>query len=166
MRCFYRTRPVGVVDCRSAPPGLMMSVYHISRTLMRFHRPTEGLYDPRFEHDACGVSFVADMRGRKSHRIVELGLSALCNLDHRGALGADTGTGDGAGILLQVPDRFFREVVDFELPPPGQYATGIAFLPQDPHEARQAISQVEKIVKSEGLDVIGWREVPTDPSVL
>ncbi|TML16078.1 MAG: glutamate synthase large subunit [Actinobacteria bacterium] len=133
---------------------------------MRFYPPAEGLYDPRFEHDACGVSFVADLRGRRSHRIVELGLSALCNLDHRGALGADTGTGDGAGILIQVPDRFFRAVVDFELPPAGYYATGIAFLPQDEHEARQAIAQVEKIVKSEGLDVLGWREVPIDASVL
>jgi glutamate synthase (NADPH/NADH) large chain len=102
---------------------------------MRFYRQSEGLYDPRFEHDACGVSFVADLRGRRSHRIVELGLSALCNLDHRGALGADEGTGDGAGILIQVPDRFFRSVVDFELPPAGYYGTGMAFLPQDPHAA-------------------------------
>ena len=133
---------------------------------MRFYRQSEGLYDPRFEHDACGVSFVADLRGRRSHRIVELGLSALCNLDHRGALGADEGTGDGAGILIQVPDRFFRSVVDFELPPAGYYGTGMAFLPQDPHEARQAIAHVEKIVKSEELEVLGWREVPIDPSVL
>ncbi|HEV8295663.1 MAG TPA: glutamate synthase large subunit [Acidimicrobiales bacterium] len=128
--------------------------------------PPQGLYDPRFEHDACGVNFVVDLGGRKSHRIVQLGIGALCNLDHRGASGADVATGDGAGILLQVPDSFFRAVVPFELPPPGYYATGLAFLPQDPYEARLAAVQVEKIVLSEGLDVLGWRDVPVDDSIL
>ncbi len=94
----------------------------------------QGLYDPAFEHDACGVAFVADMHGRKSHRIVERGIEALCNLEHRGAAGAETNTGDGAGILLQMPDAFLRAVVraGFELPPVGQYATGIGFLTADP----------------------------------
>jgi glutamate synthase (NADPH/NADH) large chain len=131
-----------------------------------FYPAAQGLYDPRFEHDACGVSFVADLQGRRSHDIVRMGLRALCNLDHRGALGADEGTGDGAGILVQLPDAFFREVVDFALPPEGQYASGIAFLPQDREEARQAIIAVEKIVRSEGLEVLGWREVPVDASIL
>jgi glutamate synthase (NADPH/NADH) large chain len=128
--------------------------------------PAQGLYDPRFEHDACGVNFVVDLQGRASHDIVRHGVGALCNLDHRGAAGADEGTGDGAGILIQVPDRFFREVVGFTLPPAGSYATGIAFLPQNPESARLAVQAVEKLVADEGLEVLGWREVPTDPSIL
>ncbi len=126
----------------------------------------QGLYDPRFEHDACGVNFVVDLRGRASHRIVELGVGALCNLDHRGASGADEATGDGAGILIQIPDRFFREVVSFDLPPVGHYATGIAFLPQNLETARLAVATIEKLVADEGLEVLGWREVPVDPSIL
>ncbi|MBU3718720.1 MAG: hypothetical protein FGM45_10505, partial [Actinobacteria bacterium] len=90
-----------------------------------------GLYDPRFEHDACGVSFVADIHGRASHDIVARGLGALCNLEHRGATGAEADTGDGAGILIQVPDRFLRSAVSFELPAAGAYAVGMAFLPAD-----------------------------------
>ena len=82
----------------------------------------QGLYDQRFEHDACGVNFVCHLRGHRSHDIVALGIGALCKLQHRGALGAEKNTGDGAGILLQVPDRFYREVVDFDLPPEGAYA--------------------------------------------
>ena len=89
----------------------------------------QGLYDPAFEHDACGVAFVADMHGRKSHRIVERGIEALCNLEHRGAAGAEVNTGDGAGILIQMPDKFLRAVVDFALPPEGSYAAGMVFLP-------------------------------------
>ena len=94
-----------------------------------------GLYDPAYEHDACGVAFVADLYGRRSHDVVAKGLSALIRLDHRGARGAEPNTGDGAGILLQVPDAFYRSVVDFELPPPGRYATGLAFLPNSPKAA-------------------------------
>ena len=134
---------------------------------MQFGLPrAQGLYDPRFEHDACGVNFVVDLQGRKSHRIVQYGIGALCNLDHRGALGADVATGDGAGILLQVPDRFFRAVVPFELPPAGFYASGLAFLPQDAQEAKLAVAHVEKSVTSEGLDVLGWREVPVNDAIL
>ena len=91
----------------------------------------QGLYDPRFEHDACGVSFVADLHGRASHRMVELGLQSLCHLDHRGATNAEVNVGDGAGILIQVPDRFLRAVSGLDLPPAGEYATGIGFLPRD-----------------------------------
>ncbi|MEA3020071.1 MAG: glutamate synthase large chain, partial [Actinomycetota bacterium] len=121
----------------------------------------QGLYDPRFEHDACGVAFVVDMKGRASHDIVTKGLQALCNLDHRGAAGAEPNTGDGAGILLQLPDRFLREVVDFRLPPAGSYATGIAFLP--PGAGADAVAAaIEKLVDDEGLTVLGWRTVPTD----
>ena len=128
--------------------------------------PRQGLYNPQHEHDACGVSFVCDIGGAASHRIVALGIRALCNLEHRGALGADPRTGDGAGVLIQVPDRFLRDVVDYPLPPAGHYATGIGFLPAAPDEAAEAAAAVESIVGSEGLDVIGWRDVPVDQSTL
>ncbi|HEY4609152.1 MAG TPA: hypothetical protein VIH06_08105, partial [Ilumatobacteraceae bacterium] len=114
----------------------------------------QGLYDPRFEHDACGVSFVANMRGAVSRSIVAMGLGALCNLQHRGATGAEADTGDGAGILTQVPDRFLREVVGFELPPAGSYAVGLAFLPQEITDAEKAQAMIEAIVEDEGLAVL------------
>src|SRR5689334_2575546 len=125
-----------------------------------------GLYDPRFEHDACGVSFVVDMKGGQSHDIVATALSALCNLDHRGAQGAEHNTGDGAGILVQVPDRFLREAVDFDLPPAGSYGVGLAFVPSDANAAAETIGGVEAIVREEGLRVLGWRDVPVDASDL
>ncbi|MGW0004327.1 glutamate synthase large subunit [Nocardia grenadensis] len=125
-----------------------------------------GLYDPANEHDACGVAFVGDMHGRRSRDIVDKAITALLNLEHRGAAGAEPNSGDGAGILIQVPDRFFRAVVDFDLPSEGSYATGIAFLPQARREAARACYGVEKIVKEEGLTVLGWREVPIDESSL
>ena len=125
-----------------------------------------GLYDPINEHDACGVAFVVDMYGRRSRDIVEKAITALVNLEHRGAAGAEPNTGDGAGIMLQVPDRFLREVVDFELPPEGEYATGIAFLPQASDDVAEAIAGVEKIVDAQGLTLLGWREVPVDDSSL
>ena len=126
----------------------------------------QGLYDPQNEHDSCGVSFVCNIGGKASHDVVALGLKALCNLEHRGALGADPLTGDGAGILIQVPDRFLRDVVDHDLPPAGQYATGIGFLPPALDDAEKAAAQVERIVRSEGLRVIGWRDVPVDTTVV
>ncbi|MGH9116635.1 MAG: glutamate synthase large subunit [Acidimicrobiales bacterium] len=132
---------------------------------MALPRP-QGLYDPAFEHDACGVAFVADLEGRPSHRMVELGLTALHNLDHRGATGADANDGDGAGITVQVPDAFLRAVVDFDLPPAGGYAVGCAFLPVDPEAAEKAMAAVEEIVDDEGLRFLGWRDVPVDPSSL
>src|SRR5438067_8344224 len=120
----------------------------------------QGLYDPRFEHDSCGVSFVVDMHGRRSHRMIELGLRSLCNLDHRGATGAEANVGDGAGILLQVPDAFLRAVVGFELPEAGSYAVGTAFLPGDEAEATLVMASIAKIVASEDMRVVGWRDVP------
>ncbi|HZN14111.1 MAG TPA: glutamate synthase large subunit [Acidimicrobiales bacterium] len=126
----------------------------------------QGLYDPRFEHDACGVSFVVDVEGRRSHRMVELGLRSLCNLDHRGATGAEANVGDGAGILLQVPDAFLRAVCDFDLPDAGTYAVGIAFLPRDASDRDQSVKAVDKVVASEGLRVVGWRDVPVDDSMI
>ncbi|WP_305093280.1 glutamate synthase large subunit [Prescottella sp. R16] len=126
----------------------------------------QGLYHPANEHDACGVAFVVDMHGRRSRDIVEKAITALVNLEHRGAAGSEPNTGDGAGILLQVPDRFLRAVVDFELPAEGAYATGMAFLPQGEAAADEAAAGVEKIVAEEGLTVLGWRAVPTDDSSL
>ena len=125
-----------------------------------------GLYNPAFEHDSCGVAMVGDMHGRRSRDIVDKAITALLNLEHRGAQGAEPRSGDGAGILIQVPDGFLREVVDFELPAPGSYATGIAFLPQSSRDAAAACAAVEKIAESEGLQVLGWRNVPTDDSSL
>jgi len=120
----------------------------------------QGLYSPEFEHDACGVNFVVHMKGLRSHEIVQLGIGALCNLDHRGAAGAEVNTGDGAGILMQVPDRFFRDVVEFPLPQEGHYATGIAFLPAIPPRRPRPRKPSPKIAASEGLRVLGWRDVP------
>ncbi|MCV7218451.1 glutamate synthase large subunit [Mycobacterium crocinum] len=125
-----------------------------------------GLYNPAFEHDSCGVAMVVDMHGRRSRDIVDKAITALLNLEHRGAAGAEPHSGDGAGILLQVPDSFLRAVVDFDLPEEGSYATGIAFLPQSSRDALTACEGVEKIVEAEGLEVIGWRDVPTDDSSL
>jgi glutamate synthase (NADPH/NADH) large chain len=125
-----------------------------------------GLYDPRFEHDACGVSFICHIKGRASRSIVADALDALCNLDHRGASGAEVNTGDGAGILLQVPDRFLRAVVDFPLPPAGAYGVGLAFLPLDAEAAEKTMGRINVIVEDEGLRVVGWREVPVDSSMI
>ncbi|HYN92766.1 MAG TPA: glutamate synthase large subunit, partial [Pilimelia sp.] len=134
------------------------------------HLPAAGegsLYDPANEHDACGVSFVADMYGRRSHDVVAKGLSALIRLDHRGARGAEPNTGDGAGIMLQIPDEFFRAVVDFPLPPAGQYATGLVFLPADDTAAGDlAVRVLEKYALVEGADILGWRDVPVRPDGL
>jgi len=124
----------------------------------------EGLYNPAHEHDACGVGFVVDMHGRKSHEMVQRGLQCLYNLDHRGATGAEANVGDGAGMLIQVPHEFLRAVCDFELPAEGTYAAGIAFLPAD--AADTAANSIERVVVDEGLRVVGWRPVPTDASSL
>ncbi|HEY5272934.1 MAG TPA: glutamate synthase large subunit [Acidimicrobiales bacterium] len=121
-----------------------------------------GLYDPRFEHDACGVAFLADLKRPPSHELVDLGLTALENLAHRGAFGADPETGDGAGILIQMPDKFFRAVVPFSLPERGHYVSGMAFLPIDAAAAAGSRAEIARIASEEGLLVLGWRVVPTD----
>ena len=126
----------------------------------------QGLYDGRHEHDACGVAFVATLAGVPSHDIVDKALTALRNLEHRGASGAEPDSGDGAGILFQVPDRFLRESVEFELPAAGHYAVGIGFLPVDEVAAGVVREGVEAIAVQEGLRVLGWRLVPTDPSLV
>ena len=121
-----------------------------------------GLYRPEFEHDACGVAFVADLHGRPSHAMVEMGLASLCHLEHRGAKGADPETGDGAGVLVQVPDRFLRAVFGVELPPLGSYATGIAFLPADGLRPTRRAGEFEALAARKGLSVLAWRDVPVE----
>jgi glutamate synthase (NADPH) large chain len=123
----------------------------------------DGLYDSRFEHDACGVGFVADLTAKGGHEVVASALRVLCNLEHRGAAGADPETGDGAGILTQIPDEFFRAVCVFPLPEPGAYAVGLAFLPADSAERTVATAAIATLAADEGLTVLGWRDVPHDP---
>src|SRR4051812_49192513 len=136
---------------------------------MQAFPPPQGLYDGEHEHDACGVAFVATLTGVPSHAIVSQALTALRNLEHRGAAGAEPNSGDGAGILMQVPDRFFREVtadLGFTLPAQHAYAVGTAFIPGDEEQVEKTRHRIEEIAAEEGLTVLGWREVPTDPSSL
>ncbi|MFT4213848.1 MAG: glutamate synthase large subunit [Microbacterium sp.] len=122
----------------------------------------QGLYNPAFEKDACGLAMVATLRGEAGHDIVELALTALRNLEHRGAIGSDAGTGDGAGILTQMPDGFLRAVTEFDLPPVGEYAAGLAFLPLDEDARARQKTGIEQVAQAEGLTVLGWRTVPTE----
>ena len=129
----------------------------------------QGLYDPRNEHDACGIGFVVNIRNRKSHRIVEQGLQILENLTHRGAVGADPLAGDGAGILIQMPDAHLRAVcaeIGIDLPPPGDYSVGMLFLPRAEKPRADCVRIVEQLVEAEGQHVLGWRDVPVDNSGL
>src|SRR6185369_1266334 len=129
----------------------------------------QGLYDPSFEHDACGVGFVANIKGRKSHEIVKQALTILTNLDHRGAVGSEPNTGDGAGILLQMPDTFLRQVcapLGIELPAPGFYGVAMVFTSPEAPDRTSARHVLERIVREEGLTILGWRDVPTDNSSL
>src|SRR5580698_6032236 len=137
---------------------------HEKRPIMGLPAP-QGLYDPRNEHDSCGVGFVANIKGHKSHEIIGRGLEILVNLDHRGAVGADPLVGDGAGCLIQMPDRLLRHWADkvgLKLPPLGRYAVAMCFLPQQEAAREFAIRHFETVVRSEGQSLIGWREVPTD----
>jgi glutamate synthase (NADPH/NADH) large chain len=131
--------------------------------------PARGLYDPMLDKDSCGVGFVADIKGRKSHQIIEDGLKILCNLEHRGAVGADPRMGDGAGILVQIPHKFFTKEaaqLGFALPAPGEYAVGQLFMPRDPRW-RQIIRDIyAEMIAREGLTLLGWRDVPKDNSTL
>ena len=125
----------------------------------------QGLYDPQYEHDACGLGFVVDVKGRRSRRIVEQACEVLLNLEHRGACGCEPNTGDGAGILLQIPHPFFQRECDelgLTLPKAGQYAVGMVFLPNDDEGRYECERLFERIVRQEGQRVLGWRTVPTD----
>ena len=124
---------------------------------------SHGLYAPDREHDSCGVAFVATLRGEPGRDIVDSALTVLKNLDHRGAVGAEANTGDGAGILTQVPDAFMRDLLGIGLPAQGHFAVGTAFLPGDKDEAARAIARIDKIVAEEGLERLAWRDVPIHP---
>jgi glutamate synthase (NADPH) large chain len=131
--------------------------------------PRQGLYDPRWEHDSCGVGFIVDIHGRKSHDLVQKGIQILLNLEHRGACGCEKNTGDGAGILLQMPHLFLTRACDqagFRLTGPGEYGAGIVFLPIDPLDRAACEGMFERIVGEEGMRVLGWRSVPTHPDIL
>ena len=131
------------------------------------HEPlAQGLYDPRTEHDACGVGFVVHIKGQKSHAIVQNALQVLINLEHRGACGCEANTGDGAGILIQTPDRFFRKVLPFTLPEAGTYGAGLVFLPRDERDRDAIKSRIAEIVAEEGASLLGWRDVPADNSLI
>ncbi len=126
--------------------------------------PAQGLYDPANEHDNCGVGFVANIKGKKSHSIVERGIEILCNLTHRGAVGADPLDGDGAGLMIQMPDAFYRDICDFELPAVGEYAAGIVFLPQNDTAREACIETLNRQITRVGCSLLGWREITTDSS--
>src|SRR5712671_80287 len=131
--------------------------------------PAEGLYDPSLEKDSCGVGFIANIKGKKSHQIVSDAISILCNLEHRGAVGADPRAGDGAGILVQIPHAFFKRKaaeIGFQLPEPGDYAIGALFLPRETAWRKVIQSIVAEQIKAEGLMLLGWRDVPSDNSSL
>jgi glutamate synthase (NADPH) large chain len=141
-------------------PGDQCSQHRREQTIA--HAESSGLYRSSDEHDACGVGFVAHIKGRRSHAIVRKALDLLINLEHRGACGSDPDTGDGAGILVQMPDRFFRDVLPFRLPAVGAYGAGLVFLPTD-DQARAALKAlVERVTREEGLQVLGWRAVPAN----
>src|ERR1039458_3380811 len=131
--------------------------------------PAQVLYDPRGEHDACGIGFVANIKGQKSHDIIVKGIQVLINLTHRGACGCDPETGDGAGVLIQIPHKFFtRECakLGFTLPPAGEYGVGMVFLPVEPHARLRTEGTVERIVMEEGLRVLGWRDTPIEGTAI
>src|SRR5690349_25155111 len=135
------------------------------------HTPpqAQGLYNPANEHDACGVGFIAHIKGKKTHSIIEQGQQILPNLTHRGATGADPLAGDGAGILIQLPDQFFREEMakqGIALPPLGEYGVGMVFLPQEPASRLACEYEIERAIKDEGQVLLGWRDVPVDNSDL
>jgi glutamate synthase domain-containing protein 2/glutamate synthase domain-containing protein 1/glutamate synthase domain-containing protein 3 len=136
---------------------------------MNSHQPAlkQGLYDPQFEHDACGVGFIAHLKGQQSHSIVQQALTILVNLDHRGACGCETNTGDGAGILMQIPHKFMQKMAKaagFELPAVGQYGVGMSYASPDPVQRAQGRQAFEQAVASVGQKVLGWRDVPIDNS--
>ncbi len=131
--------------------------------------PKQGLYDPQYEKDSCGVGFVANIDGARSNHVVRQALEVLSNLNHRGACGCDPESGDGAGILMQIPHEFLRREcreIGVELPRPGEYAVGMVFLPPNPNHRRRCEEILEHVIREEGLELLGWREVPVDSSVI
>src|SRR3954454_6922587 len=151
-------RPSGApvqLPFRPPAPGRVLL---IPMTTMR--PKAAGLYDPTFEHDACGVGAVACLSGERRHQTVERALTVLDHLEHRGASGAEADTGDGAGILLQLPDEFLRGEVDFDLPEEGKYAVGVCFLPTDDAKQAEVERAIEQTIADHGQTLLGWRDVP------
>jgi glutamate synthase domain-containing protein 1 len=126
----------------------------------------QGLYDPATERDACGVGFVVHMKGRRSHDIVRKALRVLINLEHRGACGCEANTGDGAGILIQMPDTFLRKVAPVDLPAARTYGAGLVFLPRDARDRNAIMKMIARVVEEEGQTLLGWRDVPSDMACL
>src|SRR5262245_33082954 len=131
--------------------------------------PKQGLYDPQFEHDSCGVGFLVNIKGQKSNLVVRQALQILINLNHRGACGCENNTGDGAGILIQVPHAFLAEVCKparIPLPSAGEYGVGMLYMPRDPAERAECEKAFASIVQEEGQKILGWRDIPTNNSSL
>src|SRR5712692_9479044 len=151
-----------VISCNYSQSGQPTQVHQKGKAM----KP-QGLYDPAHEHDACGVGFVVDIKGRKSNAIVKQSLTILKNLEHRGACGCEENTGDGAGILIQMPHAFLsRECakIGITLPTPKWYGAGMVFLPTNPVHAARCRAIFEQIIREEGQTLLGWRDVPTDDS--
>ncbi|HEY7118601.1 MAG TPA: hypothetical protein VH475_18570, partial [Tepidisphaeraceae bacterium] len=132
---------------------------------MTLYPPAQGLYDPRYEHDACGVGFICQMKGIPSHQLVSDALMMLENMNHRGACGCEENSGDGAGLLVKMPDKFFRKEarrLGFNLPRLGEYAVGMVFLPQERSARLKCERTVERVVRDNNMVVLGWRDVPVD----
>src|SRR3954468_1735428 len=152
------------------PPGRVLrpGCFHLNPDLHMFdnqrHAPPV-LYDPTFEHDACGIGAVARLDNRREHQVIERALDVLLRLEHRGAVGSEIDTGDGAGILFQVPDEFFRAVLDFDLPASGRYGVAMCFMTSDDSRQAEMESLLERVVAEEGQTLLGWRDVPVDRNV-
>jgi glutamate synthase (ferredoxin) len=171
MRNFHlQTGDIGISQNGAFDTGGLRGDLAEGQARRRVDRPEpQGLYLPHLERDACGTGFVVNVKGKKSHEIVEQALTVLLNLAHRGARGAEPNTGDGAGILLQMPHTFMQRVagqVGIQLPAPRQYGVGMVFLPPDPEQRRHCQQGLEQIVRAEGQHVLGWRQVPTDNRLL
>ena len=159
-------------DCINISSSVMVSAGKMSMfksdSIHKNGLQPQGLYDPALDHDSCGVGFVVDIHGRKTRKIVDMGIQAMCNIEHRGGLGADPETGDGAGILIQMPDKFFRKVtaqIDIQLPAAGRYGVGNMFLPNDKVKRSRIQHLIEKVIMDESQNFLGWREIPVDREV-
>src|SRR6185437_1481987 len=133
---------------------------------MQYPPEKQGLYHPNQEHDACGMGFVVNLDGHRSHDIVQKGIEILINLTHRGACGCDPETGDGAGILIQIPHEFFARELPFALPEAGKYGVGMVFLPVEPQQRLICEGIVERVAQEEGLSVLGWRDTPINSDAI
>ena len=120
----------------------------------------QGVYIPEFEHDNCGAGFICSLNGEKTNSIIHDALEILIKLEHRGAVSADGKTGDGAGILIDLPHQFFTKVCDFSLPEPGEYAVGMIFMPQGINQFKYCVEVLESEIKNQNLNILGWRDVP------